>query len=235
MTTFTVQPDASAGIDGFNNEASPSGTGTTGASLNTQPAAAGARRFAFIKFDVSSIPAGVTVSSATLYLYNATVVAGTRAFAVNSVLAANSGWVEGLSWDYANPSTVRWAGDTGADGGSDAGGSVSGTDWNATALGTFNYAASDPADTEYAVTLNTSQVEAWINGANYGLVLRRTDATAALFAFRSSDYTTDITKRPKLVIDYTVAGGDVAARTIIIGAPGIQLQSAGGAGIMNIN
>lgn len=235
MTTFTSQPDATAGIDGTHNEASPTSAGPTSVTINTHPGA-GNRRFGMLKFDVSSIPAGAIVNSATLYLYNASTATSNRTFAVNSILVANSGWVEGFTWEYANPSTVRWAGDTGADAGTDAGGSVSGVDWDATALGTFTYTANDIADTEHAITLNVAQVQAWVDGANYGFILRRTDASGTLFQWRSSDYVTDITKRPKLVIEYTEAGGDQAARTIEIGGQfGVMTLPTGGAGLVNIN
>lgn len=201
MAIFTSQPDGTAGFDAFIIESTPDTANPTAATLDTV-LTAGSRRLSFLKFDVSGL-AGAIVSSAVLHLWNVTVSATARTFELNSILVANSGWVEGVTWNYANPSTVRWVGDTGADGGVDAGGSVSGTDYNATLLGSFSSGISDPADTEYAITLNTAQVQAWINGANYGLVLRRTSA-GANFQFRSSDYATDATKCPKLVITYTI-------------------------------
>lgn len=231
MPTFTSQPDGTAGIDSSNQE-NLADTANSAAAAMSALMTAGSRRNSLLKFDVSSL-AGFTVNSATLYLYNVTVISGAQTFTLNSILAANSGWVEGQTWNYANPSTVRWAGDTGADGGTDAGCSVSGTDYNATALGTLTHTSNDPADTEYAITLNTAQVQAWVDGSNYGLVVRRTSA-GGNFQFRTSDYTTDATKRPKLVIDYTepTADGPVA-RTIEIGGQfGMTQYQTGGAGLV---
>lgn len=207
MTTFTSQPDGTAGIDSSNQENLADTANNTAVAMSTI-VTAGSRRQSLLKFDVSSL-AGFTVISATLYIYNLTVLSGNQTFTLNSILVANSGWVEGETWNYANPSTVRWAGDTGADGGTDAGCSVSGTDYNATALGTLTHTSNDPADTEYAITLNVAQVQAWVNGSNYGLVVRRTSAGSNM-QWRTSDYATDITKRPKLVIEYASIVGTAA-------------------------
>lgn len=211
MATYTSQPDATAGIDGIASEAAPTSSGATSQSVNTNNAS-GFRNYFYIKFDLSSIPAGSTVSSAILSLWNSGTNTQNRTLNVFSILSANSGWVEGLTWNYAVPSTVRWAGDTGADGGSDAGGSVSGTDYNGTAIGSFTYTANNPADTEHQVTLNNAAVEAWINGANYGMVIIRNDTVNSNLGLRTSDYATDGTKRPKLVIEYTAPGGQPAVR-----------------------
>ncbi|UWE05062.1 DNRLRE domain-containing protein [Laceyella sacchari] len=53
----------------------------------------------------------------------------------------------------------------------------------------------------------TSQVKKWYNGTskNYGVSLRHTVETNDRKSFRSSDYATDPTMKPKLVITYTVS------------------------------
>lgn len=51
-------------------------------------------------------------------------------------------------------------------------------------------------------------VQAWLDGSitNYGVVLKDTDEVLinSIAYFRTSDYTSDTSKRPKLVIDYYI-------------------------------
>jgi hypothetical protein len=205
--TLTLQPDGTAGIDTYVNEAAPTTAVGTQQTLSARSTGAN-RRNTLLKFDVSSIPAGSTINSATLTLWTAVSVGTT--FTLNNILVANSAWVEGATWDYAVPSTVRWAGDSGADAGTDAGCTQSGTDYSATQLGTFTNVNAEAADTQYDITLSTAEVTTWLT-ANYGLVMRSTAGTAGINTFRSSDYATDATKRPQLAVDYTLAatGGTV--------------------------
>lgn len=184
ITSLTIASSAASTADCYVRE--DSADGTTPATTNyVMVATAGSRRFGLVKFDLSSI-VDQTVYSSTLTLYNQNTQTGNRVLTLNSILAANSGWVEGASWNYANPSTVRWAGDAGGDGGTDAGCSVSGTDWNATQLGQFTYAANTPADTAHTCELVASQVQAWLT-ANYGFIMRVDTST---IAFHSSDAAT---------------------------------------------
>jgi len=202
MALLTLQPAAAAGIDNYTIESNPSNNFGTDTVIKTRTDAT-FRRIGLLKFDVSSI-AGQTVNSATLSLWNDSTATANRDFELNSILSANSAWTEaGSVWNFELASSDRWAGDTGGDGGTDAGCSVSGTDWNAVALGTFSYTANDPAGTEHQCSLTVSQVQDWVDGNNYGFVLRLTTA-AQSFDFRSSDHAT-AGNRPKLVIDYGVA------------------------------
>lgn len=203
MTTLTLQPDPTAGIDTYTIESNPTTVQTTNVALTVRSLAAN-RRISLLKFDVSSIPADSTINSATLTLWTAASTGVT--ITLNNILAANSAWIEGATWDYAVPSTIRWAGDTGADGGTDAGCSVSGTDFSATQLGAFTNVNAEAADTQYDIALTPAQVALWLT-ANYGFIMRVTAGATSVNSFRSSDYTTDATKRPKLVVDYTLAGG----------------------------
>lgn len=203
--TLTLQPGVSDGTDTRLLEATPTTAGDTATSIDTNPVPA-SRRLSLLKFDLTSLPAGATVTSATFTVWNVTNTAATKTIDLYAILAANSAWIEGATWDYAVPSTVRWAGDAAANGGTDAGCSVSGTDYNASVIGTFTYPTSTAADTQFDITLNTAMVQAWVNGANYGMVMNRPDVENRLIAFRSSDYVTDTTKRPKLVVNYTYLG-----------------------------
>lgn len=200
MATLTLQPDETAALDTFVQEANPTNVATTAVNLSTN-GAAGSRRNALLKFDLSSL-AGKVIVTATLYIRNITTSAGALSFPLHAILAANSGWVEAANWNFANPSTVRWAGDTGADAGTDAGCSVSGTDYNGTQIGSVEYTAGAAADTEFAVALDVTQFTAMV-AANYGFVLRR--ASSGVFSFHSSSAST-AANRPKLVVDYNDPG-----------------------------
>ncbi len=196
IATLTLQPDETAAPDTFIQEASPSTAASANALISTNGAAA-SRRNAFLKFVLSTL-SGKLVLRARLFLANSTTAATDFPFPVHAILAANSAMVEGATWDYAVPSTVRWAGDTGANGGTDAGCSVAGTDYNATALGTLQYLANTVADTVHEVELSVAQMQAMV-AANHGMILFRT--ASGVFNFHSSSATT-AGLRPKLVIDY---------------------------------
>lgn len=125
-----------------------------------------------LKWDFSAIPAGARVLSVECSLFNQSTVGSDHDFEGHAILVANSSWIEACNWDYAVPSSVRWAGDTGSNGGSDAGCSVAGTDYETAPCAAFTYVASTPADTEHAFRISAEVVQAWVDGANYGMVLR---------------------------------------------------------------
>lgn len=163
-------------------------------------------RVPLLKFTLDSIPDGSTVNSATLYLYERDWGAGAYTATVHRILAANDGWGEGTAtWNYLDGSSTRWAGDTGGDGGSDAGCTVSGTDYNATSMGTLSGDGDNPVGTEYTVSLSTAQVEAMLT-ADYGLALICTSDSGSIQWICSSDNSTP-GYRPKLVVVYEEAGG----------------------------
>lgn len=214
--TLTLQPGAADGLDTHTSEGNPTSNFGTNTAMQTNSLAGSRLRF-LLKFDLSSL-VGATVSSSVLSLWNTTLTANTRVIELYSILAANSGWTEGgATWNYALASSIRWAGDTGADGGADAGCTVAGTDHNGTLLGSFSYVGNDPIGTRYDVTLSASQVQAWVNGANYGMVSHRTSSNTISFA--TSDNAT-AANRPQLVTDYTLPA--VAGRRLFTPAiPGI--------------
>lgn len=215
MATYTdgYGGDVTTAIDTYiseNNGPTNYGTATSLFMLSN----ATQRRHALLRFDLSGLDAGVTITSATLYLYNSNTWASTRNYAVNAILSANANWAETeATWNRTHVVTLedqRWAGDAGDVGGSDAGCSVSGTDYNATAMGTFQSSASS-AGTEHAISLNTAQVAAWLGTTNPGIIIRCTDASVyANEAWASSDHATT-GYRPKLVIVYEAAGEHPAA------------------------
>lgn len=198
QVTKIIQPDSSAGQDTFVSASAADTNNGNAANLVVRSGASA--RNTLIKFDLSEIPAGSTILSAKLYLYSQALIPATGSFTLNSILVNNSTWTEASTWNYKTPSTVRWTGDAGGDGGPDAGCSQSGVDFNAAALGTFGYTTDTPTETEYEITLAAAQVEAWLT-ANYGFVIRQTSGTAANYAFHSCEAAAEAV-RPKLVVVY---------------------------------
>lgn len=197
IQTLTLQPNETAMIDTYVQEAAPANGAPTTANFSVN-GTAGFRRNVLLKFDLSGL-VGKTPLTATLYLFNITTSGSNQSFPVHAILAANSGWVEGATWQYANPLTARWAGDVGADAGTDAGCSVAGTDYNATQMGSLEYPANAPANTAHAIALNIAQFAAMII-ANRGMMCRR--SPSGIFSFHSSTATNPLL-RPKLVVTYT--------------------------------
>lgn len=203
--TVVIQPDATAGIDTSLSGGNPDVPFDTDAELRVRDTV-GDVWSGLLKFDVSVIPPGSIVTAASESLWNTTTNVVNLDFVLNSILVANGTWVEGATWNYGVPTTTRWAGDAGGDGGADAGCSQSGVDFNATALGTFTYTGSDPAGTEHVIALNLAQVQAWVNGSNYGHALRTITSGLGLFRFASSDNGT-AAERPELTVTYSLASG----------------------------
>ena len=197
--------DATTYIDNYTREDAADVNLSTVDALGTR-ADSGYRRNALLKFVLSSL-SGATINSATLTLVNLpqSSYTVTRTATIHAILSGNASWTEdGSKWNYAT-GTTRWAGDTGADGGADAGCSVSGTDYNGTSMGGWTYLSTDVVGAEYAVALNTTQFTALV-AANYGLVAVSADADWKN-AVASSDHATT-GYRPKLVVEYTTGGGE---------------------------
>jgi hypothetical protein len=165
-----------------------------------------------LQFDLSAIPATATCNSATLYLYHHTQVAA-QAWSVNiySVKVANAGWIEGartgaqagagepcwdaLAADGAGGVTTAWAGSEGCN--------LSGTDYEAVAIGSFAGNRADAVGTEYSAALTPGVVETWFGAvnSNYGMLLIVTVFAAVDYLYSSEHASTEY--HPRLVVDFT--------------------------------
>jgi hypothetical protein len=136
-----------------------------------------------VKFDVTSIPTSTTITRATLYLYSYQV-------------AGSSGYYGAYPLTRAfTDTTATWNTYDGTNAWTTAGG-----DFNSTADGTS--AKQSVAGVWYAFDV-TSRVQQWITtpSANYGWVIKCTDENLHnQDLFYTSDYATDTTLRPKLVV-----------------------------------
>lgn len=191
QTTYTYQPDSSTGQD----TEVRSSSGDTSFGTSSQMTTNSTNRNSFVKFPIS-LGASPTIVSGTLSLWGDGTAPANSTMTLRRILAANSNWSINSTWNYRVPSTERWAGDAGGDGGADAGGIEVGTDLSNTALGTFNVVLNDPAGTQYNSTLDVAEL-ALMCSTNNGFAIRGSVLNTILF--RTCNHATAGT-RPKLVL-----------------------------------
>jgi len=171
---------------------------------------------ALLRFDLSSIPTGMTCESATLKLYKGSAAGTLRARVANlyKISDANGDWIEGTKnnatalegepcWnakeaDGSGGVKVAWAGSEGL--------STAGTDYLGTALAPqITTERSDELGTEYTFTFNAtglSVLEEWFgNATNNGFLVVETGAVN--FCLR--EHATEA-YRPVLSVTYTSGG-----------------------------
>ena len=161
-----------------------------------------------VLFDLSSIPAGSVITSATLTLTVTRTSTGAQPVSVHRAL---SSWGEGTSVAVANggrggpstPDDATWIHrfyDTQL--------------WN-TPGGDFAATASATASVGGTVAHNWSSpglaadVQAWVNApaSNFGWVIRGNEQTLSTAKRMASRENTTTTRRPKLVVNFTPPGG----------------------------
>jgi hypothetical protein len=172
-TTLLLQPGAS-GIDTYVQNGGSSGNGTQ-PDLKCEPG----NKHALLRFDLTSIPAGSHVTSATLSSY-ATSGSGSDAVALHRL---TRDWTEAATWSSSDGGTA-W--------------NAAGGDIHATAVATANFSA----PSSWLSWDLTALVDKWVKGSlpNQGVQARVGVAVSGL-TLASSDATT-ATQRPKLSVTF---------------------------------
>jgi len=175
--TMTLQP-GSEGIDSAVDSFGPDVNWGNYSYCDVGNSATTVRR-TYIKFDLSSVPATAVVLDADLRLYHYAGL-GTDNFTIG-LYNVTSTWVESeITWNIqptcsVDEETTSYI-------------SISTTTWGNWDIDTL--------------------VQTWLDGSvtNNGVVLKDTNEASvnSVAYFRSSDFTTDTTERPKLEIDYYI-------------------------------
>jgi hypothetical protein len=196
--TLDLQPDSSGEDTFLASNATTTNYGTD-TSIDVRGAGSITRRFC-LRFDLSSIDGADTCDSANLYLYAQAPPApdSTCNNAVHLMLGNNRNWTEGSATWATYDGSNSWIGSAGC--------STSGTDYNATACGTWSVESTVSDGDEFNISLDTSQVEGEFGGDIDFVGLQSTGDNYNLFY--SSDHST-AAERPNLVVVYTEAGGAI--------------------------
>jgi len=200
MATLTLQPDDTTAKDAYILSDSPT-TNTDGNGymvVGENNAAVSVTR-GLIQFDLSSIPAGSTIDSATLYL--TLREAGSFRASNNRTMRAYrllQNWVEAqATWNIYS---------TGNNWGTAGAGNTT-TDREATDIGTVAMATTDADESEKTITLTASKIQEMITGGSFtnnGFLLQMDTETDDQYQFYDSTVATS-TKRPKIVVNYTLS------------------------------
>ena len=199
MTTLTLQPDAAGGYDTFiYDQYSTRGTLTY---LALGKNDLGDLHRILIKFvGISAIPSNAIISSAvmSLYMYSE----GSNQTLTYAMYRLLKDWVETEATNEYYRATGQPWGSTGAD--------LIGTDIDSVVWCSGSF-INNPTYGWYNFSLSTSEFTKFINGTylNYGWGLYGTGTVNnnSLYLFYSSDYNTNATLRPKLVVDYIIPSG----------------------------
>ena len=155
---------------------------------------------ALLRFDLSSIAAESTCTTATLTLVDDDCEDATHYIYLLSV--ANRDWTEaGATWNHKIHTTDHWAGSVGCN--------EETTDYLATAIGSFSTLLANAVGTSYTCDLTNTTVEG-LFGGNIDLLIKGSPSGNNWF-FSSDRATTGY--RPKLVVEYTTGGGITGATT----------------------
>lgn len=211
--TFEVQPDAAAGKDTHTEAANNGHNFGTATAMGTRQDG-GVQNSTLLRFDATSIAGTAVCSAATLYLskHYTDGTAYSYTYTVHSIASGNAGWIEGtrpgnpaledepchnaLASDGAGGVKTAWAGSAGL--------LTSGTDFEASALGTASANRNDAASTQYTIAVTAGRIQGWFGtpNTNYGLVVRSNANHTTTSNVRSSDHAT-AADRPKLTVEYT--------------------------------
>ena len=197
LLTYTSQPDGTSGVDTFLQSTSPATNFGTDGGLRVGESNDATNRYtrSLIKFDLSSIPANATITSATLSLWTSADFSDNdrtiRVYRLKTAFDEST-----ATWNEAS-SGVSWqtAGASGAN------------DREATDIGAVMILANEPLNTEKQITLAPNKVQEWVSGtfANNGFIIVADTELNDRFNYKSSDAGASA-QRPKLVVQYTVNG-----------------------------
>ena len=196
MATLTIQPDETTGEDCFLYSVAATTNYATGDLLIGESNADAAVARSLLQFDLSSIPTGVLITSATLTLtfaedgnYRAT---NSRTARVYRVLR---NWVESeATWNIYSTGN-NWG---------TAGCANTSTDRGATDIGTASFSTGNSANETVVFTLNAANIQEMIGGGSFtnnGFLIKVDTESDDLFYFCSSGEATE-SYRPKLTITY---------------------------------
>jgi trimeric autotransporter adhesin len=175
---LVIQPSSA---DTYLNESSPGTNYGSDTTMSLQTRSSNRNRRVLVQFDLSAIPAGSTINSATLELYASAAPTNSRTLNVHRV---TSSWVE---------TTANW---TNNSAGYDAPVSAS------VAAGTT---------TGWKIWTVTSLVQAWLGGTyqNYGMLVKdNTESSATQYAYTfSTKENATAANRPILRVNYTPPTG----------------------------
>jgi hypothetical protein len=202
---LVLQPGAADGMDTIITSSIPTTNygALTVLAIGDSFAEASIRR-TLIKFNLATLPETAVISSATLSLY-VTVDQATSA-GTFTVHRQKRAWVEGqATWNiYSMGNNWSTAGGFHAD------------DCEQSAIGTLNFTATETLNQWKNWALTPTTKAALDLGT--GWLMKTTAESNDEYQFPSSDYTTDITKRPQLSVTYTLPAG-VRAFTVPFIAP----------------
>ena len=157
-----------------------------------------------LRFDLSAIPTGSTINSATLSLYQAGQ--GDTSTPTMDVHYLTRDWTEGTGYWTQSGDGATWDTYDGSSNWSSPGG-----DFNAVA----SASAVAPAATAVWVDWDlTALTQSWVSGTvnNLGMIIKKdveNPAGSDVKLFYSSDFSADPSLRPKLVIEYVPAPGSI--------------------------
>lgn len=171
------------------------------------------QRRTLIQFDLSSIPSGVEITSATLKLYYAT-------YSCSVVTGQSPGGRTYWAYQATQPWTengITWSKYDGTNSWTTAGG-----DYTETGGAYLIMPSSMPTWVEFDVA---TIVEAWVEESqpNYGFLIKDADETLTVddwvwASFRSSEYSTQADRNPILEITYTESQPDFVVPEIPLGS-----------------